>query len=115
MAQATVSYTQIGRARKDDSNYRSSVFKLTFFDGASTYGTGLAITKAKLGCPTELKKFNVFGNLDGYVYQYDFVNAVLHIYQVPAAAALGSAAPLAELGSGAAPAAINIYVEVTGW
>jgi len=115
MAQATVSYTQIGKMRIESSGYKTGVFKLTFFDGSATYGTGLAIAKGKLGCPNELKKFNVFGHVDGYSYNYDFANAVLHIYQVPAVVDADPAAPMAELASGAAPAAKTIYVEVTGW
>lgn len=115
MAQATVSYTQMGKARKEESGYRYFVFKLQFFDGAATYGTGLALSKASLGCPSEIKSIMVSSANDGYLYKFDVPNMIMHIYQTPLVADGAAAAPLAELGAGVTPAAKTIYVEVVGY
>lgn len=111
----TVSYTQVGRGVKEESGYKYTAFRLNFGDGVLTYGTGIAIDKRKLGCPNLLRAFYVIGQVDGYNYVFDKVNAVLHVYQVPAAAALGSAAPMVELAAGATPAAVVLYIEAVGW
>ncbi len=115
MAQAVISYTQMGKVRKEESGYRYGVFKLQFFDGAATYGTGLAIAKGKLGCPNEIKAIMVSSANDGYMYKFDVPNSVLHIYQVPEVVDTDPAAPMVELAAGDAPAALTIYVEVVGW
>lgn len=111
----SITYTALGRPRKEESGYRYFNFKLQFGDGVATYGTGLALNFAKLGCPNSVKSVNVYGHNEGYSYNFDPATGIMHIYQVPAASALTSAAPLVELASGATPAATTIYVEVIGY
>lgn len=111
----TVAYTQMGKARKEDSNYLSRTMKLVFGDGVLTYDTGVSIDKRKLGCPNEIVSFNIMGPNNGLVYKYDFAAEVLHIYEVPDATVLAVEGPLVELDAAEAPAAVTMYVEVTGW
>lgn len=114
---SSVAYTQLLKPRKDDSSFRNYEFKLVFGDGSSTYpALGIPLTNAKLGCPVQLREFILYSRSggDGYEYKYDVANNSIRIYQVPAAASLGSAAPMVELGA-VAVAATTLYAVSVGY
>lgn len=110
MAITNVAYTQLGKAVKDETGYRHFNFKIAFGDGVQTYGTGVQLSFGKIGCPTNLNSFNIYGNNSGYVLKFDPVTAILHLYQEA-----GAAGPLAELAAGDTPAALTIYAEAVGY
>lgn len=83
--------------------------------GGETYGTGLALDKAKLGCPTALVDLTILGadTPNGLVWKWDRDGALLRAYEGDYAQAAD--APLAELDSADTPAAQDVLVEVKGW
>ncbi|HEX7127815.1 MAG TPA: hypothetical protein VF406_18825 [Thermodesulfobacteriota bacterium] len=83
--------------------------------GGETYGTGLALDQAKLGCPTHVASLAVLGGdtLTGHVWKWDRDSAVLRAYEGDYAQAAD--APLAELDSGDTPSAQDLLVEVKGY
>lgn len=83
--------------------------------GAETYGTGLALDKAKLGCPTTLVSLEVLGadTPDGNVWKWDRDGAVLRAYEGDYAQA--GDGPLVELDAADTPAAQNFLVLVRGY
>lgn len=111
----TVAYTQMGKPRKEDSNYICRTMKLVFGNGVLTYDTGMILDKKKLGCPNEVVSLNIMGPMDGYMYKFNLITQALLIYEVPTATVLASESPLVELDAADVPAATTLYVEVCGW
>lgn len=86
IAAGDVTYTKIeGTQFSCPSDPRfSAQFTLAFGDGALTYPTGgIPLTKAKLGCPTNLDSLVIMddGNGDGFIYKFDKSNSKIRIYQ----------------------------------
>ena len=106
-----VTYTQLGKASKDESGYRHQVFRLDFGNGALTYATGPVLDFSKLGCPNELRQVNIMNQgVNGSIYSINPVTKVMKMFESGTAAG-----PLAELVSGDTPPATSLYVEVVGW
>lgn len=87
LAASDVTYTEQGVGRSDSQMRRVGVFKLAFGDGSKTYpANGVPLTKAKLGCPTDLEEFIIMdaNDANGHVYKYDRENGKLRIYHAPA-------------------------------
>lgn len=90
IAAADVAYTLQGgtaSANPADPRFRG-VFKVVFGNGSLTYPSGgVPLTKAKLGCPTNLQQLTLLDNMssDGLIYKYDRTNAKIRIYKPRAA------------------------------
>lgn len=115
LAAADVTYTQVEGSQKASPSEprRSAVFTVAFGDGALTIPSGgIPLTKAKLGCPTQIDELYVMdGGSNGFMYKYDSANTKLQVYQ-------GDSDGVAD-GPGvavtAAPAATSLKVKVVGW
>jgi len=83
IAAADVTYTEQGTGRSNAHARREGVFKIAFGNGSLTYPTGgIPLTKAKLGCPTDLEEFTIMDaqDADGRMFKYDRENGKIRIY-----------------------------------
>lgn len=88
LAATDLTYTQqAGKSKASPADPRfTGVFKIAFGDGALTYPSGgIPLTKAKLGCPTNIDELHVIDADDGngYVYKFDSETNKLRIYTSP--------------------------------
>ncbi|HEX7125351.1 MAG TPA: hypothetical protein VF406_06160 [Thermodesulfobacteriota bacterium] len=83
--------------------------------GSETYGTGLALDKGRLGCPTAIVDLAIVGAdaPTGIIWKWDRDGGVLRAYEGDYAQAAD--APLVELDSNDQPAAQDLLVEVKGY
>lgn len=121
---ANVSYSEVGgSARRVCPNGGvSRQFDVSFGDGALTYNstTNVPLTKASLGCPTEVKSLKAISRTtaaagENYVWEWDksATSPTLVGYEVQTAAAGPDG--LTEIANGTAIAAQVIRVEVVGY
>lgn len=118
IAAADVTYTlQEGTAELTGGSKYRAVFSVAFGDGTDTYPSGgVALTKAKLGCPTTIEALNFVepNAADGFLYKYDASEEKVRIYQGDNAGTAASALVEFVGGTTAVPAT-TLLVEVTGW
>ncbi len=115
LAASNVTYTRVeGSQKASPSDPRfSAIFTVAFGDAALTIPAGgIPLTKAKLGCPTQIDELIVIdGGSNGFMYKFDSTNTKLQVYQ-------GDSDGVAD-GPGvavtAAPAATTLKVKVVGW
>ena len=91
MVAADVVYALIDEAIDSGSGYRSSVYTMTFGDGALTYPNaagGVPLTIANLGCPNYLISLMIMEDHaeNGLIYKWDQSAATLLIYNSAAVA-----------------------------
>lgn len=84
IAASDVTYTEIaGSVKASPSDpRRSAVFTLAFGNGTLTYPSGgVPVTKAKLGCPTNVDEFIVMDiGASGYTVKYDLTNNKIRLF-----------------------------------
>lgn len=120
---ASVTYTDVGSPiRNQPKGGTIRQIDVAFGDAALTYNstTNVPLTKASLGCPTEIVSFKCLSRTTGaagtnYVWEWDKsrVSPTLVGYEVRT----GQAGPegLTEIANGTAIAAQTIRVEVMGY
>ncbi len=93
---------------------RHRLVRLTL-PGGQTYGTGLALDRAQLGCPTALVSLSLLGgdSLDGNVWKWDRDDGVLRAYEGDYANA--AEGPLLELDATDTPPAQSLLVLAVGY
>lgn len=116
IAATDVTYVLLNK-EVNESGMREMNMTIAFGDGALTYPAGgIPLTAAKLGCPSEIRKLDLFSPAsgNGFVYKYDQANAKIRIYQGDNDAVADSA--LIELvAATATPAATTLYANIIGW
>ena len=77
IASTDVTYTQVGKARKEESGHKVINLTIAFGNASLTYPSGgIPLTSAKLGCPNNIVDLVIDGpsSGDGLVYKYDKAN-----------------------------------------
>jgi hypothetical protein len=121
IAASDVTYTanndRYGKSVLAGSGMRKNDVTVAFGNGALTYPAGgVPLTKAKLGCPNFLQSVEIFdaSSANGFLYKYDRTNEKIRIYQGDNDN-VADAALIELIGGSAAPAAVSLKVNATGF
>ena len=115
IAASDITYTITNREFVPGGGYKQNV-QIAFGDGALTYVTGgIAVAKAKLGCPNIVKSVILEESAvtSGYLWDYDKSAVKLKGFYFDYDGSADGAA--IEIDSGVAPAAQTIHAVVEGY
>ena len=99
--------------RGSPGGQRRNLVKITFGDGALTYGTGVPLPgKSKFGLQHHFSHLVPIDLASGstFVYKYDYANAKLRRYGV-----IATNVAMAESATDATIPAATVYAEAVGW